>query len=416
MYLRSSKYHIKRSRPPRFNLPAIAIISLSIIGLVYFQQFIIPIIPKPFVPTATPTRSAASFAEEADQLFLEGKLQSSIEMYERSIRANPVNSDLYIALSRVQVFARKYEDALENAQNAVLRSKSALSYAVYGEALHRLGNTQTGEEQIRSYTEAENQLRHSLSLDPGLALAHAYLSELIMDSDPDASWKTASAEARTALELAPNLMESHRAMAYMYMLTDNRPEASAEYQAAIALHPRLADLYIPYGDTLLSQQLTQDAIDAYLQASALDPQNPIPPARISRAYAGAGQYGKAQQFAEDALVRAPLDPRYHGLVGVMLYFNRDYLGAITELSLAIAGGETTEGTVPGLKIEGGRVAEYYWTYGLALAKVDRCSEAIPVLRLVEQTVANDPTAMENVTQGLVLCKEITPTPGPAPVD
>jgi tetratricopeptide (TPR) repeat protein len=414
MYLRSSKYHIRRSRPPRFNLPLIAVVSLAIVAVVYFQQFIVPTIPKPLVPTATATRSAASFAEEAAKLFSEGKLQSSIEMYELSIRANPVNTDLYIALSRVQVFARKYDDALENAQNAVLRSKSALSYAVYGEALHRLGDTQSGEEQLHSYLEAETQLRQSLSLDPGLALAHAYLAELLIDSDAATNWKEASAEAHSALELAPNLMESHRAMAYVYMLTGNYGEASAEYEAAIDQNGKLADLWIPYGDTLLAQQLTQDGIDAYVQASALDPQNPEPPAKISRAYAGAGQYGKAQQYAEDALVRDSLNPRYHGLLGVMLYFNRDFTGAITELTLAIAGGDTPEGTVPGLPIEPGRVAEYYWTYGLALAKVDRCSEAVPVLRLVEQRMADDPTAMENVTQGLILCKEITPTPGAAP--
>lgn len=412
MYLRTSKYRIKRTRPPRFNIPFIVVACLAIIGLVYFQQYIVPTIPKPSAPTTAPTRSAASFAEEAATLFEEGKLQSSIDMYIQAIHANPKNTDLYIALSRVQVFAGKYPDALEYAANAVLLSKSALSYAVYGEALHRLGTTQTGAEQARNYTTAEQQLRKSLDLDPNLALAHAYLAELIMDSDPNASWKTASEEAKAALALSPNLMESHRAMAYVYYLTDNSPESSAEYQAAITIKPKLADLYIPLGDMLLKQQMTNDAIDAYLQASALDSQNPDPLARISRAYAGAGQYGKAAQYAENALVLAPLDPRYHGLLGEMYYFNRNFAGAITELTLAVVGGQTEDGTIPGLPLEAGRVAEYYYTYGLALAKVDRCAEAIPVLRLVQQAMPDDANAQENVTQGLILCKEITPTPAP----
>jgi tetratricopeptide (TPR) repeat protein len=402
MYLHTSKYRLKRKRPPRFNVPLIVVTCLAIIGLVYFQQFIVPTLPKPFLPTPTETRSAASFAEEAASLFAEGKLKASIDMYKQAIRANPKNTDLYIALSRVQVFDRAYEDSLENAQNAVLRAKSALAYAVYGEALRRL----------ERFSEAEQALRHSLELDPNLALAHAYLAELIMDSDPDASWKTASAEARTAITLAPNLMESHQAMAYVYYLTGNYPQASGEYQAAISIYPKLADLFIPLGDCLLAQDFTQDAILAYLQASALDSQNADPFARISRAYAKEGQYGKASQYAEDAVIRDPLNPRMHGLLGVMYYFNQNFTRAITELALVVTGGQTEDGTVTALPLEAGRVAEYYWTYGLALAKVGRCDEGVPVLRLVQQALPDDTVAQDNVTQGLLLCNEITPTPSP----
>jgi tetratricopeptide (TPR) repeat protein len=400
MYLRTSKYRLKRKRPPRINVPLIVVACLAIIGIVYFQQFIVPTIPKPFLPTPTETRSAASFADEAAKLFSEGKLQASIDMYQQAIRANPKNTDLYIALSRVQVFEKDYAAALENSQNAVLRAKSAMAYAVYGEALRRL----------ERYTDSEQALRHSLELDPNLALAHAYLSELIMDSDPDAGWKNASAEARTALSLAPNLMEGHRAMAYVYYLTANYLEASEEYEAAISINARLEDLFIPYGDCLLNQDLTQDAIKAYLQASALNAQDADPFARISRAYAKEGQYGKASQYAEDAVIRAPLDPRYHGLSGVMYYFNRNFTRSIAELSLVVNGGQTEDGTVPAMPLAAGRVAEYYWTYGLSLAKVGRCDEGIPVLRLVQQALPDDPVAQENVNQGLLLCNEITPTP------
>lgn len=402
MYLRTSKYKLKRKRPPRFNIPLIVVTCLAIIGVVYFQQFIIPTLPKPFQPTPTPTRSAASFAEEAAKLFDEGKLKASIDMYKQAIRANPVNTDLYIALSRVQVFDQSYADALENAQNAVLRSKSALSYAVYGEALRRLGR----------YVDADTALRHSLELDPNLALAHAYLAELIMDSDPNTSWRTASTEARTALTLAPNLMESHRAMGYVYYLTGNNPEATGEFQAAISMNSYLEELYILLGNCLLNQDLVAEAVDAYVHASALNSQDPDPFARISRAYAKEGQYGKAAQNAESAVLLDPLNPRMHGLLGVMYYFNRDFSRAITELTLAVTGGQTEQGTVPGLPLEAGRVAEYYWTYGLALTKVGRCEEGVPVLRLIQQSFPDDISAQENVTQGLLICKEITPTPSP----
>jgi hypothetical protein len=64
-----------------------------------------------------------------------------------------------------------------------------------------------------------------------------------------------------------------------------------------------------------------------------------------------------------------------------------------------------------LPLQAGRVAEYYYVYGLALAKVGRCSDAIPIFQLLQQQLPDDSDVMENVTAGLLLCKVITPTPG-----
>jgi tetratricopeptide (TPR) repeat protein len=337
-------------------------------------------------------------------LFMEGKLDSAIVNYRQAILLAPTNSDLYVALSRVQVFAHKYDDALESAENAVLLSKSAISYAVWGEALHRLEKT----KDLPGYESATKQLRKSLDLDPSLALAHAYLAEVLMDTDWQ-YWEDASAEARTAVSLAPGLMESHRAMAYIYYMTGNFQEAQDEYLKAIGLHRKLADLWLPLGDCYQANNDPVSAIDAYLNASAYNSTDPVPFARISRTYAGLGEYGKASQYAEQAVALGPLDPKNHGLLGVMYYHNRQFQEAILELNLAVAGGTYEGGVVVGLPLGPFPVSEYYWTYGLALAKVGRCSEAIPVFRLLQQQMPDDAAAMENVSEGLAICKEPTPT-------
>ncbi|MGD0807695.1 MAG: tetratricopeptide repeat protein, partial [Anaerolineales bacterium] len=299
-----------------------------------------------------------------------------------------------------------YQGALENAQNAVLRSKSAVAYAVYGEALYWIEKSQGGN----TYTDANKELQKSLELDPSLGLAHAYYAEVLMDMD-NANWKTASAEAQTAITLAPNRLESHRAMGYIFLSTGNYIEALSEYQKAVDIHDKLADLWIPLGDCYQAQSDTQNAIQAYLKASGLDSQDPVPIARIARVYAGDGQYGKSAQYAEMAANLAPLDPTYRGLLGEMYYFNSDYDKAVNELTLAIRGGRVDPGPIQGLPLQAGRVAEYYYVYGLALAKVGRCSEAVPIFHLLQQQVPDDATVMANVTDGLILCKEITPTPG-----
>jgi tetratricopeptide (TPR) repeat protein len=407
MYLQTSKYRIQRKKPRRFNLTLIIILCVLIVGAVFAQKYVATNVTPLFLATATPTRPAASYAEDAARMFSEGKLDSAIEAYEQAILLTPTNSDLYVSLSRVQVFNHDYEGAIENAQYGVLLSKSAISYAVWGEALHRLEST----KDLPAYENALRQLRRSLELDPTLALAHAYLAEVLIDLDYG-NWQEASEEARTAVTTAPSLMESHRAMAYIYMLTGNYGEAVDEFSKAIEIHSKLADLWLPLGDCYLALNDTPKAIEAYENASLWSPNDPIPPARKSRTYAGAGDYPKAAQNAEEAVALAPLDPRYHGLLGVMYYQNNQFQEAIPELTLAIAGGTVDAGTVTGLPLGPWPVSEYYWTYGLALAKVGRCSEAIPVFRLLEQQLAEDEIAMSNVTEGLIICKEITPTVGP----
>ncbi|MBN1438462.1 MAG: tetratricopeptide repeat protein [Anaerolineales bacterium] len=409
MYLHTSKYKIKRKKPSRFNLALIFTLCLLIVGAAIVQAYVVPRVPPLFLPTPTATRPAASYAEDAAAMFMEGKLESSIALYQQSILLAPTNSELYVALSRVQVFAHDYQGAVENAQYAVLLSKSAMSYAVWGEAIHRL----EAENDLPAYENAVKQLRKSLELEPNLALAHAYLAEVLMDTDWQ-YYEDASAAARTAIVQKPDLMESHRAMGYVYLMTGNYSEALDEYQKAIDLHNKLADLWLRLGQCYQAVNDPGEAIDAYLKASTLDSKSPDPFVFISRTYAGQGEFGKAAQYAEMAVALAPLNPSYHGLLGVMYYRNRRYQEAIPELSLAIAGGTintgTETGTVVGLPLGDWPVSEYYWTYGLALAKVGRCAEAIPVFRLLEQQRPDDEIAMENVAEGLTLCKADTPQP------
>jgi len=406
MYLQSSKYRLKRKSPRRFNLALIFILCVLIVLAALFQAYVVPSIPPPFLPTPTATRPAASYADDAAKLFLDGKLTDSVKMYKQAILLAPTNSDLYVAASQVQIFAHDYQGALENAQNAVLRSKSAVAYSVYGEALYWMEKSQGGN----TFADADKELQKSLELDPNLGVTHAYYAEMLIDRD-NSNWRTASAEARTAITLAPNRLESHRAMGYIFLSTGNYLEALSEYQKAIDIHNKLADLWIPLGDCYQAQSDTQNAIDAYLKASQYNSQDPVPIGRIARVYAGDGQYGKSAQYAEMAVNLAPLDPTYRGLLGEMYYFNSQYDKAVAELTLAISGGRVDSGPIQGLPLQAGRVAEYYYVYGLALAKVGRCSDAVPIFRLLEQQVPDDATVMANVTDGLILCKEITPTPG-----
>jgi len=111
-----------------------------------------------------------------------------------------------------------------------------------------------------------------------------------------------------------------------------------------------------------------------------------------------------------------------GNLGVMYYKNTQLEEAVIQLGLAIRGGTLEDGTtVEGLPLNYGTVAEYYAIYGLALAKLSRCNEAVPIFQAIRSGVPDDEINVYNAEQGLIICQagiEGTPTdvPGEAGED
>src|SRR5215216_18142 len=176
MYLpRSSKWSMTRRRR-RPNLFGWTIFALILLFGYYFDQIYLPAQPNPFDATPTPTRSPESFRTEAEQLFQEGKLLQSIDSYESAIKSSPQDPTLYIALARVQVFAGLHKEAQANAENAILLSpNNSMAHAVRAWAL----DFQGGEENNAKAMEA---IQEALRYDDHNALAHAYYTEILVDS------------------------------------------------------------------------------------------------------------------------------------------------------------------------------------------------------------------------------------------
>jgi tetratricopeptide (TPR) repeat protein len=201
-------------------------------------------------------------------------------------------------------------------------------------------------------------------------------------------------------------MESHRARGLVLEQTGNFEEAIAEYQAAIQLNDKFADLHLALGRTLLAMENYSTAIDEFIQANALNPSDPLPETYIARAYVKIGEYAKAIQYAEQAVNDNPSDPYMYGNLGSMLYRNQQYSSAITALRLAIRGGVTEDGTVvKGLPLDYTmRIMEFYYTYGLALARLNQCGEAVQIAQTILQTVMDDETSVYNAQEMINICQ------------
>jgi len=412
MYLRGSKWSMKRRRQP-INFFRIVLLLLLIAIGVYVNKVVIPNVPPPFIPTPTATRDPESYVAEAERLFNQGKLLQAIELYQEAIRNKPDDPATFIALARVQVFAGLYKEAQTNTENALLLNpNNSMAHAVRGWAL----------TQDKDYLAAEAAIKRALELDANNGIAHAYYAELLGNmfldnTGPFDAIILAGEESRVATTLAPNSLEAHRARAFILEITDNREEAVKEYENAIAINGNIADLHLALGRTYKAMTVFDKAIEEFTLANTLNPADPTSALYISRTYASVGEFAKAAQYAEQAVKVMPTDPYLRGNWGVMLYKVPDWPSAVKQLSLAVNGGATEDGqAIQPLTLTGddARLVEYFTTFALLLARMNRCGEVLPIAQLILGSVPLDEIAVYNAQESMRICQNNLLTPSPLP--
>ncbi len=95
----------------------------------------------------------------------------------------------------------------------------------------------------------------------------------------------------------------------------------------------------------------------------------------------------------------------------MFYHNFLYTDAVKQLSLTVDGGQTEDGfPIKGLPLSNDlRVTEYYYTYGLGLARTNQCGKALQIAQDIQANVHMDETSMEtingSVSRIIEICQE-----------
>jgi tetratricopeptide (TPR) repeat protein len=403
-----------RKKSRRSNPFKIIFLVILIAAVIYFDRMVAPTIPQFFQPTPTATRAPESILTDARDLEEEGKYAMAITAYEEAVISDPRNPENFMALARLNVYTGNYEEAVIQAENALLLNpNNDQAMALRGWAIGLSGD----------YVRAVGALQDAITVNPDNAPAHAYLAEIYIymvaaDQGDLTTMDNAINESRIAESLAPGTLEAHRARALVLEYTSNFEEAVAEYSAAIALNPNLADLHLGLGRNYYYLQEYDDAITEYSKANALNPKDPTPETLISRTYAINGDYQKAIQYAEAAIADDPQNPNLYGNLGLVYSSAAQYLDAIDMLRIAVRGGTSVDGEpVEGLPMDYGRVAQYYYTYGLALAREGQCNEALQISQAVITGLRNDDIAVYNAEEMVNICErlvregnaDITPT-------
>ncbi len=414
MYLRGSKLKMNRRR--RRSNPLTILILLALVGgAVYVNQMVVPQTPPLFIPTFTPTRAPESYINEAEALVKEGKLSQAIQVYKSASLVAADNPTIFISISRMHIYLGQYQEAVDNAGNAlVVNPNNAQALALRGYALGLMGN----------YLEGESSLNQAINLEPNNPIPYAYLAEILAlkSSSPTGDLETlnrAIEYSRKAESLGANLLETHRARGVVLELTSNYEEAVREFAAAVAINPNIADLHIYLGRNYRALQDYPNAIREFTNAIPLNPTDPLPYTYLSRTYATQGEFANAIQYAELAIERAPTDPYLYGNLGVMHYRNRDFPKAITALRMAVRGGTAETGeTVEGLPLDYWPISEYYYLYGLALARQGDCGEALLIAQAVIDGVSIEEASVVNAQEIINTCELVAsgaaPTALPSP--
>jgi len=414
MQIRGSKWSMSKRKSRRTNPFTVIFLLLAIGALVLFDRAVAPSISPLFVPTPTATQPPETYISSAEQLASTGKLKQAIDAYKQAMIVDPKNPSIYIALARLEIYTTDYENALKDASNALLiNPKNSAALAVQGWAYSFLGD----------YIKAEEALQNAIKEDPNNAAAYAYLSEVYLDMVNEGTGQLSTmdqaiAASKSALALAPNSLETHRARGLVLENTSNYEEAVAEFEAAIALNENIADLHLALGRNYRATGQYDQAINEFSRALALNPNDSTAYTLISRTYFTNGDHTKALQYAQDALKIAPTDPYLYGNMGLIYWKITQYQNAVDVLRLAVNGGVNSSGQeVKGLPMDYGRVGEYYYTYGLALAKLGQCGEALPLAQFVAGNLITDEIAQYNAQEIINICEllaksggVVTPTP------
>jgi tetratricopeptide (TPR) repeat protein len=257
-------------------------------------------------------------------------------------------------------------------------------------------------------------IAEALKFDDRNPILQAYYVEILVDSGFD-NYTKAAEQSRIALALDQNIVETHRARGYILYVTQNYEESIQEYKEALKINPNLAMLHMELGQNYRALSARDEAIQEFTVANTLNASDPEPDYWISRTYATFGEFSKALQYADTAVSDSPGDASLRGNLGVMYYRNLFWAEAVQELGLAIFGGTTEEGVeIEGIPLANSpRIAEFYFTFGLALARTNQCGEALQMGQELQSKVPTDEIAMDAVNKIIEICQENLDNP---PVD
>ena len=140
---------------------------------------------------------------------------------------------------------------------------------------------------------ARHLFSRAIELDPSFAnawagLADSYGYDYLYYNPTGQNLQEATRASRKALELAPELAETHTSRAFAHSLCDENDEAEREFDEAIRINPSLFEAHYLYARACFHQGKLERAAELFESASQLRPMDYQSLVLLSRVHEGLG--------------------------------------------------------------------------------------------------------------------------------
>ncbi|HKS94864.1 MAG TPA: tetratricopeptide repeat protein, partial [Terriglobia bacterium] len=151
----------------------------------------------------------------------------------------------------------------------------------------------------KSFNFARQMFLRAIEIDPSYARAYAGIADCcsflyMYFESSDANLQQAEIASRKALELEPNLAESHASRGLALMLSRRHDEAALEFQTAISLNPKLFEAYYFYGRSCVQQGKWAEAAKLFEQAWQVNPDDYQSPRLLAMCLKSLGRFDEAK--------------------------------------------------------------------------------------------------------------------------
>lgn len=202
----------------------------------------------------------------------------------RTMRGEELSDPERLALRKPETGAEPYEYYLRGRQS-----------------LHRMR-----QEDLQRSVE---MFRHAIELDEqyapawaGLATASALLYEWWGSNEEDLA--TADHASERAMQLAPQLAESHVARGYAQAQHRRYDECAVHFDTAMRLHPGLYDAYYYFGRACFAHGEIAQSAELFARAAEVNPEDFQSLFLAAQSLGMVGRIAEAQQMNRDSIVRA----------------------------------------------------------------------------------------------------------------
>ena len=394
---------------------------------------------------------------EADAYFNAGLVEDidkadAIEAYYQALELEPENARAWAELARLQTYSSSLLPTQKEKMARMMEAQSSIQQAhelapddstvnaIRALVLDWSASVAIDREQAdRWLVEAEQAAGQAYHEDPDNYLALAFYAEVLLDQQ---KWSQAEQHARTAVDLAPGVMDTHRVYATVLETFGQYRVAIEEYEKAAAINPNLTFLYINIGlnyrtlavrsDNPDSAELIyEQALEYFSKAAQINEANgvldPVPYIAIAKTYAQMGEFFTASLNAQKALRFDPTNAITYGQLGDIYRRARNYESAVLVLECVVEGctqqraqeivdelelAIDVPGPVEKLALTNDEAGWFYAMYGSTLAALSRptanqCPKALDVMTQVRQTFPENGLLMGIVDENVAICRIIS---------